>query len=120
MAKEKLKADLKCEIEEVYGFLNKEHTMVYARVSWNGRKAKDEIRKCTEDDGELHLSKGVALLPAEVETLCKIFRHEVKPDKGSFECVDFDEIFRSGEGIMDKRNAGYRTEDGFTVLSRKH
>ena len=116
----KLKVDLKCDIEEIYGFLNPEHTMIYCRVSWNGRKAKDEIRKCTvEDDGEIHLSKGLAITGKEVETLIKIYNGELVYD-GTDTGVNFEQLFSASEGIMEKREAGYKTKDGFIVVERKH
>ena len=112
---------LTVDIEEIYGFLNSEHTVCYLRVSWNGRKAKNEIRKCkVEDDGNIILGKGLALTASEMDTLIGIVEGTTIPDKGEPAGVDFDVVFRSGEGIMAKREAGYRTQDGFIALTRRN
>lgn len=103
-------------IEKIYGYLDPEHTVVYCRVAWGDRPAQDEVRKCWIDQktNKLKLGKGLAMTPKMIKTLKKI--SELTTDK---EGVDFEAIFRSSEGIMEKREAGFRTEDGFYVLKRK-
>ena len=101
-------------------FLNPEHSKVFVRVSWDGRPAKDELRTCWEKDGQLMLGKGIALSMDEIADL-----HNFIMDGGMAEKddephgVDFSAIFESSKGIMDKRRDGYRTDNGFIVLTRK-
>lgn len=120
MAKKVKKTEVSYEILQVYMFLNKEHSKVFARVSWNDNPPKDEVRSCWEKDGELKLGKGIALSQEEITALYKYLNDNgldyEKPDR---EPVDFSEIFRSSEGIMEKRRDGAQTKDGFTVLGRK-
>lgn len=116
----KTKKTIECCIERVYMFLNPEHSKVFVRVSWDGRPAKDELRTCWEKDGQLMLGKGIALSMDEIADL-----HNFIMDGGMAEAddepdgVDFDAIFESSKGIMDKRRDGYRTDNGFIVLTRK-
>lgn len=114
------KKTIECSIERVYMFLNPEHSKVFVRVSWDGRPAKDELRTCWEKDGQLMLGKGIALSMDEIADL-----HNFIMDGGMAEeddepdGVDFSAIFESSKGIMDKRRDGYRTDNGFIVLTRK-
>lgn len=120
MAKRAAPKTFEMEIIELYGFLNEEHTVCFVKVSWNGRKAKNEIRRCKEVEGELILGKGLAITDSEIRTLIGIVNGTEKPDKGSWkDPVDFNALFRAGEGIMEKREKGYRTKDGFIMLTRK-
>lgn len=63
-----------------------------------------------DDAGGLHLGKGIALEDDEIDELIKLLKKRPRP-------VDFNAIFASSEGIMDKRRAGFRTEDGFIKLT---
>lgn len=115
MAKKTKKTEISYEILQIYMFLNKEHSKVFARVSWNDNPPKDEVRSCWEKDGELKLGKGIALSPEEITAMYE-YLNSREPER---EPVDFSEIFRSSEGIMEKRKAGVQTKDGFIVLGRK-
>ncbi|MCM1230120.1 MAG: hypothetical protein NC489_08305 [Ruminococcus flavefaciens] len=122
-AKKSKKDSVEYDIEKIHLFLNKEQSKVFVRVSWNGRPAKDEVRSCWMKDGELKLGKGIALSPADITSLYD-FLDTVgvdfePPAEDEPEGVDFDEIFRSSEGIMEKREQGYRTENGFIRLTRR-
>ncbi|MCM1531954.1 MAG: hypothetical protein NC114_06740 [Ruminococcus flavefaciens] len=124
MAKKTKKDSVEYTIEKIHMFLNDEKTKVYARVSWNGRPAKDEVRSCWMKDGELKLGKGIAISPADItslydflDTVGEDFESSTEDDED--EGVDFAEIFRSSEGIMEKREQGYRTENGFIKLTRR-
>jgi len=109
----KNKSDVTCEIEKVYGFINKKENKVLVMVSWNGGPARVELRKCWKtDDGELRLGAGIPLDDDEIEELIKLFNQRPKP-------VDFTDIFKSTAGIMEKRAAGFKTEDGFIVLRKR-
>lgn len=104
---------ISCTVEKIYGYLSPREDKVFVRVSWNGMPAKDEVRKCwTSDDGELHLGKGIDLTETEIATLKSLSDSKPKP-------INFSDIFASSEGIMEKRQAGYSTKDGFIVLRRK-
>lgn len=113
MAKKlKKRDDISCEITEIYGYLNKKKSKVLVKVSWNGGPERVEIRRCwTDHDDIFHLGSGIALDDeAEIDELIALLKKRPRP-------VDFNEIFKTSEGIMDKRRAGYRTEDGFIVLT---
>ena len=118
----KKKNELTYEIQKIHIFLNKEHSKVFARVSWNGRPAKDEVRTCWEKDGELMLGRGIALSPADITSLydyLDMVGVDYEEPDSEPKAVDFGEIFRESEGIMAKREAGYQTVDGFIHLHRR-
>ena len=75
-------------------------------------------------DGELKLGKGIALSPADITSLYDFLDtvgvdyEQPEPEFAGPVGVDFDELFKSSEGIMEKRNAGYQTEGGFIKLVR--
>lgn len=114
MAKKDKPDEISCEIKEKLGFLNPDANKIFARVSWNKRDPKFDIRKCyTDKEGNLKLSSGISLSEQEMEELVALYeRHKAKQ-------VDFDSIFRSATGITEKRKAGYRTENGFIRLTKK-
>lgn len=110
--KETKKSELACEIMEEYGTLGEDK--VYASISWNNRAPKDEVRKVWFDkEGNRQLGKGIDLSKEEIEELHALMKKTHK------EPVDFDEIFKSTRGITEKRQAGFRTEDGFIRLHRR-
>lgn len=110
MAKSK-KSEVTCDIKEVLGYINKKQNKVLVKVSWNGGPYRTEVRMCWLDDaGGLHLGKGIALEDDEIDELIRLLKKRPRP-------VDFNAIFASSEGIMDKRRAGFRTEDGFIKLT---
>ena len=109
----KNKGEITCNIEKVYGFLNKKETKALVLVSWNGGPTRAELRKCWKtDDGELRLGAGLPLDDSEIDELIELFKQRPKP-------VNFDEVFKSSTGIMEKRQAGFKTEDGFVVLRKR-
>lgn len=112
VAKDK-KGDVTCRIDEVYGYLNKKETKVLVLVSWNDAPPRVELRKCWKtDDDQLRLGAGIPLDEDEIKKLIKLLEKRPKP-------VDFNEVFRSSAGIMEKRAAGFKTEDGFVVLRKR-
>lgn len=124
VAKKGTKDKVTYEIKKIHLFLNKDHTKVFVRVSWNGNPAKDEVRTCWEKDGKLMLGKGIALTPTDITSLYDFLDtvgvdyEEQAKDDGPVP-VDFDELFRTSVGIMEKRNQGMQTQDGFVVLTRR-
>lgn len=117
--KDKDKEKVTCNITKVYGYLNEEKTKVVADISWNGRPEKLEVRKCWMKDGELQVGAGIALTEEEVPKLQEILTiaGEGKPKKRK--AVDFNEVFSDAEGIIEKRDAGFTTVDGFVTLRKR-
>lgn len=107
------KTEVTCHIEKVIGFINKKETKVLVMASWNDGPTRVELRKCWRtDDGELHLGAGIPLDDDEISELADLFKTRPKP-------VNFDDVFKSSAGIMEKRQAGFKTEDGFIVLRKR-
>ena len=115
MAKKDKKREVTCKIHKVYGFLTAKEDKVFVRVSWNDGEARDEVRKCWRDKetDELRLGKGIDLSEEEIDALKSFIKDKPKP-------VDFNAVFESSVGIMEKRAAGFQTEDGFAVLRRRN
>lgn len=104
---------VECKIHKIYGYLSDKKDKVFVKVSWNGGEPRDEIRKCWHDkNGDVHLGKGIDITDDELDTLKELMKNKPRP-------VDFKSVFDSSIGIMDKRAAGFSTEDGFTVLRKK-
>jgi hypothetical protein len=60
-------------------------------VSWNGRKAKYDIREWSPDHEKL--GKGVTLSEEELRALGKLIDQEIKRlDRGVSDAVDYDEL----------------------------
>lgn len=111
--KTKAKSEVTYDIEKVYGFLDNGNK-IYARISWNGGKAKDEVRNVWYDkEGNMKLGRGIDLSDSVFDELSALHKKKPKP-------VDFDSVFVSAEGIASRRNDGLKTEDGFIVLHRKN
>ena len=110
------KSEITCEIKKVYGFLNRNEDKALVNVSWNGAPARIELRQCyrDRDNGELRLGQGIALSPEELSELMEI------NDRRKAAEVDYGSIFSKSEGIMSKRKAGYRTENGFIRLTKRN
>ena len=105
------KSEVTYNIEEIYCFLDN-RKKVFLRIAWNGKEAKNELRTCWEDkDGELHIGKGVEITEEDLDAIMEKFPRKKK-------AVDFAEVFESSRGIMEKREAGYSTENGFIKLRR--
>lgn len=121
----KEKADLKCEIHQVHGFLNDKKNKVVATVSWGDEGPKLNIRSCWDKDG-LRLGKGITLDRAEVDVLTELLvsarntgeMQRVTAD-GKKKAVNFSKIFGEATDIVDKRDAGYTTKDGFIQLRKR-
>lgn len=114
--KKKDKSDLTYEVEEIYGYLNDEKTLIYASISWNGNPAKDEVRRVgLDDNGDIkYLGKGIALNQDEIKALHKLAKN-AHPDP-----VNFTKIFDQAPDIISARQKGYQTEEGgFMKLERK-
>lgn len=94
-------------------------------VSWNGGPDKLNIRNCfISADGELQLRKGVSLTEEEVDALTDILverrKHGLpKTTKDGKKAVNFNDIFDATTEIVERRDAGYTTEDGFIKLRTK-
>lgn len=124
MAKKDKKDQVTYEIIKIHLFLNKDETKVFCRVAWNGGKPRDEVRTCWRKDGELKLGKGIPLSVSDITSLYDFIDtvgvdFEGEPDYNKPTGVDFDSLFASSMGIMEKREAGYQTVDGFIDLRRK-
>ena len=118
MAKKESKSkDITFKIKKVYGYLGDEE-YIYAKISWNGEDAHDEIRRCWRNaDGELKLGKGIKLSKKQIDKLYELKNKAVQEENGN--AFDFDSVFKSSEGITDKRKAGNMTDNGFIVLCTK-
>lgn len=140
-------SDFSYEVKEEYGYLNDKENKIVAKVSWNDKPAKYDIRSCYTKDDEIKLGKGISLTYDEIETLHDILEEILIADKDSQSedddeedhsakkkskppsvgvsetpkrpVVDFAEIFGEATGIMEKREAGYTTKDGFILLKRR-
>lgn len=116
MAKDKSKKTqetVSCEIKEQFGYLNEGKTKVFALVSWGGREAKFDIRKCFKKEDNLALSSGISLTEEELDCVVEMYQNYKKS------AVDFEDIFRSASSITEKRHQGFVTEDGFVKLTKK-
>lgn len=110
------------EIESIHAYLNEEQNKVLATVSWNGRDPKLELRICwKDDDGELKLGKGLSLSKDEAAILVDVLSDKKLPSitKEGKKSVNFDNIFASSADIVEKREQGYTTEDGFMKLRKR-
>lgn len=110
------KSEITCEIKKIYGFLNRNEDKALVNVSWNGAPSRIELRRCyrDRDSGDLRLGQGIALSPEELSELMEI------NDRRKASEVDYGSIFSKSEGIMSKRKAGYRTENGFIRLTKRN
>lgn len=116
------KKEFTYEVNKIHAFLNEKHDKVLATVSWNGRDPKLELRTCwTDDEGELKLGKGLSLNKDEVDVLVEVLSSKKLPviTKDGKKAVDFDNIFAASTDIVDKREQGYTTENGFMKLRKK-
>lgn len=105
--------EITCEIGRIYGYLSEKENKVLVNVAWNGGPMRCELRKCWKDkDGNLVLGAGIPLDDKEIDELVELLKKKPKP-------VDFNEIFDTSIGVMDKRAAGFRTEDGFITLRKR-
>lgn len=117
------------KILKKYGYLNDKKSKVVAKVSWNDGTPKINIRSCFMKDGELILGKGVTLDRNEaiqLQTTLKKALTDTEDDEESEDKVnhkpkpvDFNEIFSQASSIVEKRDAGFTTEDGFIKLKFK-
>ena len=133
MNKKKDSSDFSYDIKKEYGYLNEKKNKLVAKVSWNDKDPKIDIRTCYEKDGEIKLGKGISLSYDEINALREILSDidesdeddEEEDDKPSShsppkrKVVNFEEIFGQVTGIVEKREAGYTTQDGFIVLKKR-
>lgn len=125
-------SDFTYDIKKEYGYLNEKKNKLVAKVSWNDKDPKIDIRSCYEKDGEIKLGKGISLsydeLGALKDILNNISESDEDDDQGDGptdssppkrQAVNFDEIFGQATGIVEKREAGYTTKDGFIVLKKR-
>ena len=120
-------------VVEQYGFLNDRHNKIVAKVSWYENQPTIDIRKCMEQDtGEVTIFSGISLNENELKKALKLLQkasgedveeleEEEDPDVPPWEEedkpeVNFDEVFRSSEGILEKRKNGITTVDGFMTI----
>lgn len=122
------------DIKKEYGYLNEKRNKLVAKVSWNDKDPKIDIRTCYEKDGEIKLGKGISLSYEEINTLREILSDIDESDEDDDEeeddrpsspsppkrqAVNFEEIFGQATGIVEKREAGFTTQDGFIVLKKR-
>ena len=122
----KAKEKLKVEIKRIHGFLNDKKNKVVASISYNDAPAGINIRKCWEsDEGELMTGQGIILTEDELDVLTDMLlerrREGSMPVVGTDgrKAVQFKEIFSSASDIVEKRDSGYTTEDGFIRMTWK-
>ena len=118
--------DISYEIEKEYGYLNDKQSKIVAKVAWNGKEAKIDIRSCFTKDGDIKLGKGISLSYDEVAKLKSILEKlsdddDDKDDQSSKKkAVNFEEIFGQATGIVERREQGFTTKDGFIQLKPRH
>lgn len=118
--------DISYEIEKEYGYLNDKQSKIVAKVAWNGKEAKIDIRSCFTKDGGIKLGKGISLSDDEVAKLKSILEKlsdddNDKDDQSSKKkAVNFEEIFGQATGIVERREQGFTTKDGFIQLKPRH
>ena len=112
--------DISYEIEKEYGYLNDKQSKIVAKVAWNGKEAKIDIRSCFTKDGGIKLGKGISLSDDEVAKLKSILEKLSDDDQSSKKkAVNFEEIFGQATGIVERREQGFTTKDGFIQLKPK-
>ena len=127
MAKDhKPERKITCNITAIHGYLNGDRTKIAATLAWNSGTPKFNIRDCFFDDkDELQIRKGIALDQSEVEKLTDILMEQQRAGKlpkvaiSGAAVVDFNKIFSEAEGIVEAREEGHTTKDGFIVLRRR-
>ena len=113
--------DISYEIEKEYGYLNDKQSKIVAKVAWNGKEAKIDIRSCFTKDGDIKLGKGISLSYDEVTKLKSILEKLSDDDQSSKKkAVNFEEIFGQATGIVERREQGFTTKDGFIQLKPRH
>lgn len=114
--------DISYEIEKEYGYLNDKQSKIVAKVAWNGKEAKIDIRSCFTKDGDIKLGKGISLSYDEVTKLKSILEKLSDDDDQSSKkkAVNFEEIFGQATGIVERREQGFTTKDGFIQLKPRH
>lgn len=115
-----------CTIGTIHGYLNTDKSKIAATISWNNGSPKFNIRDCFFDDQDaLQIRKGIALDQSEVEKLTDILNEQRQSGKlpkvtiAGTAVVDFNKIFSEAEGIVEAREEGHTTQDGFIVLRRR-
>ena len=114
--------DISYEIEKEYGYLNDKQSKIVAKVAWNGKEAKIDIRSCFTKDGDIKLGKGISLSDDEVAKLKSILEKLSDDDddqSSKKKAVNFEEIFGQATGIVERREQGFTTKDGFIQLKPK-
>ena len=114
--------DISYEIEKEYGYLNDKQSKIVAKVAWNGKEAKIDIRSCFTKDGGIKLGKGISLSDDEVAKLKSILEKLSDDDddqSSKKKAVNFEEIFGQATGIIERREQGFTTKDGFIQLKPK-
>ena len=114
--------DISYEIEKEYGYLNDKQSKIVAKVAWNGKEAKIDIRSCFTKDGGIKLGKGISLSDDEVAKLKSILEKLSDDDddqSSKKKAVNFEEIFGQATGIVERREQGFTTKDGFIQLKPK-
>ena len=109
-AKKSSSDELTYKIIKDYGELENGKRLL--KISWNDGPERFEIRKVWEKDGELKVGKGIEITKNDAKKILEYFEFDPKP-------VDFEDVFKSSMGIMEKRDAGMTTKDGYVVLKRK-
>ena len=85
------------------------------------KEAKIDIRSCFTKDGDIKLGKGISLSYDEVTKLKSILEKLSDDDDQSSKkkAVNFEEIFGQATGIVERREQGFTTKDGFIQLKPK-
>lgn len=133
MAKKDKKSsdDRNYKVIKKFGYLNSDKKKILAKIAWYDKDAKYDIRKCWDKEGELMIGTGISVSRKELKELRDLIdkvldtdeedeeEEEDEPDSDGRTPVNLDDVLSSVPGILDKREAGYTTEDGFIRLKAK-
>lgn len=125
--KDKTSDDRNYKVIKKFGYLNSDKKKILAKISWYDKDAKYDIRKCWDKDGELMIGTGISLSRKELKELRDLIdktldndeKEDDEPDSDGRTPVNLDDVLSSVPGILDKREAGYTTEDGFIRLKAR-
>lgn len=125
--KDKKSDDRNYKVIKKFGYLNSDKKKILAKISWYDKDAKYDIRKCWDKEGELMIGTGISVSRKELKELRDLIdevldddeEEEDEPDSDGRTPVNLDDVLSSVPGILDKREAGYTTEDGFIRLKSK-
>lgn len=125
--KDKKSDDRNYKVIKKFGYLNSDEKKILVKMSWYDKDAKYDIRKCWDKEGELMIGTGISLSRKELKELRGLIdkvlddddEEDDESDNDSRTPVNLDEVLSAVPGILNKREEGYTTEDGFIRLKCK-